>query len=676
MARRKGSGWHLVAAAALLFGLVSSVVHTTRATGPIYPISLVSVGLSGGGTTGGGGGSNIPYSISDDGRYIGFESQSADLVNGDTNGRTDAFVYDRQTSTTRRVSTTSTDAQASGQQPILTADGSLVYFLALSSELNPGGFGYNLYRKDLSTGAVSFVNTPTGSNTPSPHANSPDISADGRWATWWSDSAYLVPGDTNATTDVFLKDTLTNTTSMISVNSAGQESDGMSRATKISDNGRYVAFWSQGTNLVANDTDTCYGDPVLGKCPDIFLRDTQTGTTTLVSVDENGINNDQPAGEMDMNSDGSVIAYDNPQGLLVWRASTGTSTLIASGAGQPSLSDDGTRVAYMQFGNVYVTDLTTNETHLVSQSPNGDPPNSPYTGKPLLSGDGKTLAFESWATNLTTSPITGDGNQVYVATLVEPDTTAPTVGAAVINPNPKATNQTATLSATVSDTQTGVTRAEYFMGADPGVGNGTAMTISNGVATAPIGTNFAVGKYGFNVRAMDGANNWSTTSHVNLDVYDPAAGYAAGHGFITPGGASSDPGDVLPTVSGNHITATLDFTVRYLTPTSTIPTGANSFVYGSNNCDKNNTCFTVDTTSFAWLLLDNTNHTAEFQGLASLTLNGQSLGGNYPVRVSVNETTDHYLLQVFSPGADPDTDSPLYQASGDLSGGNIKLHKN
>lgn len=259
------------------------------------------------------------------------------------------------------------------------------------------------------------------------------------------------------------------------------------------------------------------------------------------------------------------------------------------------------------------------------------------------------------------------------------DKTAPTLSSVTLANNPLAVNQTTTLSAQVSDATSGIARAEYFVdAADPGLGNATTMAIAGGTVTATVGSYTTAGLHTFSVRTQDVAGNWSAIQTVNLDVYNPAAGYVAGHGFVTPSGTTSDSGDTLPAVNGNNVKATLDFTVKYATTTATAPTGSSLFTWGSGNCKKaNNTCFVAEVNSLSWLIIPG-NGTAVFQGLATVSLNGQSTGTNYPMRVSVTDGglvgPDHYLLRIYPSASDPDAATPLYQASGDLTGGDIRLH--
>jgi hypothetical protein len=148
-------------------------------------------------------------STSADGRYVAFESYATNLVVNDTNGWGDIFVHDRQTGTTSRISVDSSGTQG---------------------------------------------------NDDSYH---PSISADGRFVAFHSYATSLVTGDTNGSWDVFVHDRQTGTTARVSVHSAGTQCNGDSYYPSISADGRFVAFYSEATNLVTGDT---YG------VRDIFVR--------------------------------------------------------------------------------------------------------------------------------------------------------------------------------------------------------------------------------------------------------------------------------------------------------------------------------------------------------------------------------------------------------------------
>ncbi|HZD04489.1 MAG TPA: hypothetical protein VE173_06215, partial [Longimicrobiales bacterium] len=155
----------LLAGVVMLMGVIMA---QEAAAGPLI-ISRVSTSSAGVEATGGG---SLDMAVSADGRYVVFESDATNLVPGDTNTVRDIFVKDTQTGTTTRVSTTSASAPADGS---------------------------------------SF---------------DPAISADGRYVAFESDATNLVPGDTNAFSDVFVKDTQTGATTRVSTTSAGAEANG------------------------------------------------------------------------------------------------------------------------------------------------------------------------------------------------------------------------------------------------------------------------------------------------------------------------------------------------------------------------------------------------------------------------------------------------------------------
>jgi Tol biopolymer transport system component len=101
------------------------------------------------------------------------------------------------------------------------------------------------------------------------------MSGDGRFIAFTSNATTLVPDDRNGKSDVFVHDRTTNETERVTVSSSGVEGDGSSFYPSISADGRYVAFTSSATNLVAGDTNGTW---------DVFVRDRETGATTRVSV--------------------------------------------------------------------------------------------------------------------------------------------------------------------------------------------------------------------------------------------------------------------------------------------------------------------------------------------------------------------------------------------------------
>ncbi|MHB8086324.1 MAG: TolB family protein, partial [Dehalococcoidia bacterium] len=184
-------------------------------------------------------------SISADGRYVAFASAASNLVPGDTNGVPDVFVRDRQSNATTLVS--------------LASDG-------------------------------------TQGNDVSEWTS---ISADGRYVAFSSYASNLVAGDTNGDWDMFVRDLRTNTTTRVSIASDGTQGNAnSSNSPSISADGRYVAFPSNASNLVAGDTN--------GRS-DIFVRDRQTGTTTMISIASDGTQGNGSSAFPSISADGRYV---------------------------------------------------------------------------------------------------------------------------------------------------------------------------------------------------------------------------------------------------------------------------------------------------------------------------------------------------------------------------------
>ena len=222
-------------------------------------------------------------SISADGRYVAFSSEATNLVDGDTNRADDVFVHDRENGQTRRVSVSNEGAQgnSNSMDPFISAGGRYVAFAADASNLVSGDTNgtYDVFVHDLLSGLTSRVSVDSagreanGKNFGSRH---PYLTGDGRYVTFGSFASNLVEGDTNGFVDIFVHDRESGETGRVSVSSQGVQGDYDSYSpSSISDDGRYVAFYSDASNLVAGDTNGCR---------DIFVHDRQTGQTERVPV--------------------------------------------------------------------------------------------------------------------------------------------------------------------------------------------------------------------------------------------------------------------------------------------------------------------------------------------------------------------------------------------------------
>jgi Tol biopolymer transport system component len=133
-------------------------------------------------------------------------------------------------------------------------------------------------------------------------AGYPAISADGRFVAFPSDATNLVRGDTNGTTDIFVRDRLTGTTERVSVSSSGGQSDGFSEGPALSADGRFVAFHSSASNLVPGDDN--FSD-------DVFVRDRLNGTTEIVSINNSGEEGNSLSFRPDLSADGRFVAFSS-----------------------------------------------------------------------------------------------------------------------------------------------------------------------------------------------------------------------------------------------------------------------------------------------------------------------------------------------------------------------------
>jgi Tol biopolymer transport system component len=307
-------------------------------------------------------GGSSALDISADGRYVLFRSDAANLVPGDTNAKSDAFIRDRVTGQTRRIPPAGVGVNAG----VLSADGHYAVVEAAD----------NVYRYDLRRGHLLELTASANS-----WSSSPSVSADGRYVAFTSNASNLVQGDTNRLPDVFVRDVVTGRTNRVSVTSAGEQGVGKkysngSNAPTISSDGRYVAFHSDMTNLVPGDTNKVF---------DIFVHDRVTGKTQRVSVSTSGRqSNAESLGGASFSSDDRYVAF-----------SSLATNLVA--ADRNEITD------------VFIRDLHAKRTRLASLGMHGQGDDASWIGLgAAFTRDGRYLLFASWAANL----VRGDTNQV------------------------------------------------------------------------------------------------------------------------------------------------------------------------------------------------------------------------------------------------------------------------
>jgi Tol biopolymer transport system component len=234
-------------------------------------------------------------------------------------------------------------------------------------------------------------------------------------------------------------------TELVSVSGEGVAANHVSVESAISGDGRYIAFATNATNLVVGDTNGSR---------DVYLRDTQTGTTTLISKATNGTIGDSTSSMPSMTPDGRYIAFEsfannfgggavNKADVFVHDRDTGTTSLVSKasngnagldGSHHPSISADGTRIAFYSYAdnfsavdentvpNTFVHDTDTTATTLASRSTGGTAGDGESVN-PAISANGEVVAFQSMADNLVSGSPDTDGIVDVFAHNLEDDTT-------------------------------------------------------------------------------------------------------------------------------------------------------------------------------------------------------------------------------------------------------------
>lgn len=336
-------------------------------------VELVSIGYDGSPANG----EPSRPSISPGGRYVAFNSDASNLVPDDTNTHQDVFLFDRQTRTTERISLASDEAQidqdAFTRRPAVSADGRFVVFYSNAHMLSPDAAPdtYNVYLRDRQQGETLLVTRGHDGTPANGDSVYPTLSADGNWVAYYSFASNLVISDTNYASDVFLYSRLSGKTWRVSVASDGSQANSASDLAAISADGRYVAFYSSASNLVAGDTNGV---------SDIFVHDHLTGATELVSRAWDGGLANNESDVPSISADGRYVAFYSYASNLVPQDTNGFTDVFRYDRQSGSIE----RVSlgeWLQQGS---------EESLCS----------------AISDDGQVVAFYSYAENL----VAGDSN--------------------------------------------------------------------------------------------------------------------------------------------------------------------------------------------------------------------------------------------------------------------------
>jgi Tol biopolymer transport system component len=357
-----------------------------------------------------------------------FASDASNLVLGDTNGRRDIFLRDTVAGTITRVNLSTGGAQANGasDSPAVSDDGRFIAFQSFAGTLTAGVFNgsSNVFVHDRQTGVTSLVSVSHSGAVSHGPSTSPSISGDGTLIAFESLSSDLVDSDTNAAKDVFVRNLTTNTTVLVSRIPGGVLGNLASSAPALSGDGRFLAFESLATNLAPGAT---------AAFSKILVRDLSAGGPSLVSVNKFGVAADGPSFRPSISSDGRRIAFVSTASNLATVSQTfnnaflrdraaGTTRLInALPDGTPAngeaegvrLADNGAFAALLSDSmnltpghtwfvrDAFLVDLTTGLS--LRASVPLTTPGEPIYGVDAVGGvsdDGRFMTFESRSTNL------------------------------------------------------------------------------------------------------------------------------------------------------------------------------------------------------------------------------------------------------------------------------------
>jgi Tol biopolymer transport system component len=272
-----------------------------------------------------------------------------------------------------RVSVDSSGVQANGgsNKSAISDDGRFIAFASDASNLASGDTNNaeDIFVKDRQTGAITRVSVSSNGTEANGTSTSPAISGDGRFVAFYSEASDLLNGDTNGFGDIFVHDRQTSLTTRVSVDSSGVEANAPPSSdygvVSISGDGRFVAFYSDASNLVSGDTNGV---------SDIFVYDRQTGWTTRASVASNGSESNGGSAHPNLSGGGRYITFIS-----------GATNLITGDTNGKA--------------DVFVRDLQTGSTTRVSVNTSGSQADGGGTS-PDISGDGRYVVFMSASGNL------------------------------------------------------------------------------------------------------------------------------------------------------------------------------------------------------------------------------------------------------------------------------------
>lgn len=426
-------------------------------------IERASIGLNGADAN---GPSTNPV-ISGNGRYVVFESFASNLVTDDSNGAIDIFVYDRQGGSTVRVSVNSSGNQATSHSfsPSISADGQVVAFYSLATNLvsSDTNRAIDVFVHDTLSGVTERISVDATGSQANMGSWQPRISANGQYVVFSSNASNIVAGDTNGAQDIFLYDRQTRASILVSNTADGLPANGLSAYAAVNADGSVVVYESDATNLVPNDnnnatdifvfdknqlsvtrvsTSTSAGDtdgpsfqPTisqdgrfvsfftyasnlvnsdLNQLEDVFIYDRQTGYMQLLTNTEGGLAANSPSFNPSISADGRYVALFSLASNLITPDSNGVEDIFLYDRGvinTPPIANAGNDTNVV-LGNSITLDGSG------SIDPDGDPI-STYLWQVVSAPVNSTLG--SWTSNEANPLFIPDVSGVFVVSLIVSD---------------------------------------------------------------------------------------------------------------------------------------------------------------------------------------------------------------------------------------------------------------
>ena len=437
------------------------VSQAVNGYGDVYLRDLVNnkTILASTGANGPGSGSTRGAAMTPDGRYVVFASVSTNLSPGTvvTNFAQNIYVRDTVANTTRIIS--GNGGQGGSEEslsPLITPDGRYVVFDSYATNLAPNitNNQENVFICDLTSGAISVVDVSGLGTLANSYGQAAAVSTNGEFVLFYSMANNLAAGAASSSDGVFLRDTISNNTYLVSVGATGVEAaNSTSSGAVMTPDGRFVAFAS--TAQETTNVDYAY--------PDVFVRDMLSNTTLLVNIsaNANGYSGNQSALSPSITPDGRYVSFVSAANNLV----SGPLTY---------------------YRNVYRRDLTEAATEIVSEaySESGINPQTGFnasaeTDSPTIDAAGEWAAFDSYAANLVRED-TNSIEHVYLANLINGALTLVSASAAGAQGN-----NASTLPVLSADGSTLIFQSTAY-NLIPGANNGQQNIYAYNVATGAI----------------------------------------------------------------------------------------------------------------------------------------------------------------------------------------------